>query len=366
MPQVNLDDFNLRPHKPTPELELEAVDITPRSNQIRSRETDPIEEDSLTPTEEPVRLPYGPLRNLNPSFLSFKWQLIEQLTKGLPLNEFDLPLFVYRPDMLDHNSLRETLRAVHNTSSAGLTDATGSTTTTIHIHPIGRASDVTQAQSMLDSATIPLTYYEGFPVTPSGLPFWEKLTYEPKEAYNAFIDYLEMGGARQLYLLVAYDLGELKDWFHSFYWGYRVRSFDLFKLANAQKIKLQRMLQTEDSHFMMAEKLIKGVMNHLNTDNNLQSKIEELDLDKLVAVLDKLVKVQRISVGLAANGGNDPDMKPRRDPSVSIVMQQITNDGSQRKADADDFDLLQDDPESIELAQELIIKTQKAGNLTRD
>lgn len=374
MPQIDLDEFKIRRHKDSGEaspnkgstqLELEAIDITPRPNQIRTRDADPADERPDVLTEQ-VRLPYGPLRQLNPAELSLKWQLMEQLAKSLPLNEFDLPIYVYRPDMLDHNALRSLLQAVHTSSSDESTSTEGSTTPTIHSHPQMRAAEISYAQSMLDSATVPLTYYEGFPVAPNGLPFWEKLPYEPKQSYDAFIYYLEMGGARQIHLLSAYDLGDLKDWFHSYMWAFRVRAFDLFRLANAQKIRLHRMLATEDSHFLMAEKLIKKVNQHLDTGTNFEDKIAELDLDKIVAVLDKLVKVQRISVGLAAQGGIDPEMKPRKDPSVQITMQQITNDGSQRKADSSDFDLLQDDPDSIELAQELIIKTQKAGNLSRE
>jgi hypothetical protein len=292
---------------------------------------------------------YGPLRSLDPKSLNSLWQLIEQLTPSIPLNEYDLPVFVYRPDMLDYRMIAETLgnASVQAPTTAGYS---------------GSALTAADVQAMLEAAIVPLSYDEGFPVLPSGVPFWNQLEYEHKEAYDAFVQYLEIGGARQLSQLVAYNLDELKEYFHLNYWAVRVKAFDLYRVAHHQKVKLQRMLSTEDSHYKIAEKLIARVTTALE---DMDFSSEELSPEKAVNMLEKLVKVQRVSVGLPANGESKESYGTNRTVApVNVIMQQISQGGSGVKKTENDVDLLLEDPDAVDLAQELIIKMQDRGNNT--
>lgn len=66
-----------------------------------------------------------------------------------------------------------------------------------------RLSQLILNHQALQKAYVPLNYDEGYPMTPEGQPFWQKLPCEPIDAYLAFQGYLEQGtsGGRQLFVL---------------------------------------------------------------------------------------------------------------------------------------------------------------------
>lgn len=66
---------------------------------------------------------------------------------------------------------------------------------------------------------------------------------------------------------------------------------------------------------------------------------------------------------MPANGESKENTSPRSETPVNVIMQQITQSGGgsqQRKGD--DVDLLMEDPDSVDLAQELIIRMQTNAN----
>lgn len=313
-------------------------------DQCRDREDIQSTGGSESQAYSPAPRRSGPLKNVQASQINATFQLIEQLTTSIPLNEYKLPLFIYRPDMLDHTFVAKSL-------AAG-----GQSTTPTSVGPAQRAGDgLEELDAHLNAAVVPLTYNEGYPVTPAGIPFWSKLEFEPQSAYDAFIEYLELGGARQISSLQAFDLDEVREFFHMFYWTFRVKAFDLYKVAHHQQQKLQRMLSTEDNHYIMAQQLVNRVYNYLQTTDLNE---ETITPDKAVAMLEKLVKVQRISVGLPANGeskentGNNRQVTP-----VNVIMQQIsqTNEATTDNQ-TNGIDLLLENPDSVDLAQQLIIR----------
>jgi hypothetical protein len=298
------------------------------------------------PSSVPTTRRTGPLRNVDPKKVNTAWQLIEQLSPGLPSNEYDLPIFIYRPDMLDYAAIARSL-------AAGEHDTTPTLVGPAQAPVLGTQ----EMNAMLEAAIVPLSYNEGFPVLPSGMPFWTQLEYEPKEAYDAFVNYLELGGARQISQLIAYNLDELKEYYHMYYWTHRVKAFDLYKVAHHQKVKLQRMLATEDSHYRTAERLMRKLETYFE---GVTFDEDNISPEKAVGILEKLVKIQRVSVGLPANGeskenpGNERTVTP-----VNVIMQQISqNKDASKTKQGNDVDLLLEDPDAVELAQELIIKMQ--------
>lgn len=66
-----------------------------------------------------------------------------------------------------------------------------------------RAPILVLDEKVLKAAYVPLSYDEGYPTLPDGRPFWNKLDFEPMDAYIAFQAYLEQGtrGNRQVFLL---------------------------------------------------------------------------------------------------------------------------------------------------------------------
>lgn len=346
-------------------------DITPRPEGSRFSDHDPLEDgqtgttnsganlegprDLTVPTmtveakAPSSKLPFGPLRILNPNRMASKAALFEQLIPTIALNEFDLPNYYYRADLLDHDHIREQLLSLQaNNSSSAVNDN------------LERQAKIRELQSMLDAASVQLIYDEGFPTIPSGTPYWSRLDAEPSLAFEAFFSYLEMGGARQLHLLSAHPIGDLKAWFHIYGWTHRVKAFDLFKIANAQKIRLQRMLSTEDDHYFMAERILKQVDAHIKA--NAEDLLGALSLPEAVSILEKLVKVQRISAGLLANGGAVETPKPPSyQPVHAITQNAVEESRTQRSEIVDEYDLLSDDPDAIDIAQELIIRTQRSA-----
>lgn len=281
------------------------------------------------------RIPFGPLRKLAPSRLNTRRDLLEQLNASLPLNDSDMPDFVYRPDLLDVEAFRK------------LAD------------PDVSPETVAELQSMLDAATVQLKFHEGFPSLPNGTPFWSQLDYEPTEAHQAFLEYQRQGGVRSLEELghdIRISMSDLLDWFHMYFWNFRVTAFDMFKVIRHQRLKLLRALNMEDNHFQVAEQLMGQLSDHFRTEE-FSKGLAGLDPDKAVAMLEKVTKLQRISVGLGEKGGFSDEIEPPRIPTVEIAMRQMAIPKEKESAtDEEDFDLLVESPDNIDIAQELIIR----------
>lgn len=364
MPQLDESDWNPgegRSREPIV-IEGEAIDRTPSTRddtfaeppfpKDESRDREPtLESESLFGL-----IPYGPVRALKVEHLHSKAQLLEQLARTIPRNEYDLPEFVYRADMLDHTWVQEQLVKLRGVRTP---EAGSSTAATSILSPAqGAGPNAGDIQAHLDNAIVRLEYLEGFPVTPNGVPLWNQLDWEPQSDYEMFIQYLELGAERAIHKLIAWDITDVKAAFHINYWNERVRSFDLYRIANATKLRLHRMLDTEDSHYKTAEKLldkVTGVLDKFDVE-----EIKEVGFEKLIKVFGDLGKIQRISAGLPANGPM-AEGEGVKAPTTNIIMQQIAQSTPQKAEESDDnMDLLQDSPETLELAQQFIIRSQKA------
>ena len=323
------------------EAEMMQDDCTFREHELTSRN------DRSPPQQTLV----GPLRFIDPRTCTSLRRAVEQLSRGLPLTEVELPEYIFRADMLDFGIISRVVAQFRNVSSIA-----GATTASIAPAqaPVEGIEDV---NSMLDAAMLALDYSEGYPKLASGMPFWNQLDFESSEAYQAFINYIELGGARQLSSLISYDLNDLQEWFHLHYWSYRVKAYDMFRVVNHHKMKLQRMLLVEDDHYEKARRIMKKLDDYVAT---MEIDDENMTPDRAVAMLEKLVKIQRISVGLPAQGESKENPAPRMTVNVQQLMQEANSGNRTQESTDDPADLLMDDPDSVELAQELIIRMQKA------
>lgn len=286
-------------------------------------------------------------------------EIFREISKAIPHNDYGLPKFIYRPDLIPDN--------------------------------LQSLSHHEQAQH-LTAASVEILYHEGYPTFDNGLAVWNQMPTESEESYRLFVDYLNQGtteGIRRLELLldrsphhpasaaaarpagstgangdVLFSIQELNEFHTYYYWSMRSRAYDLFRVASDRKLRERRILATTDRHYLEAERLFTKVLayfDRVNPETDEFEWIEELTPKVAIDMLEKLHKIQRVSVGLSAHGGVKPDendVSPHA--AAEVILRQIARQGSDPDAaggrGGTDLEMLLNDPESAAIAQELIIK----------
>lgn len=155
-------------------------------------------------------------------------QAIRGLLKELPMNDFGLPIGIYRVDMLPFHDYKPTHTSTNvalllpspsevetpgspNSRANGSPSETESTEVIpalpLDAAPQGDSPQSPQTQPTeyrvagfrkegLQSAFVPLQYDEGYPAFESGRAFWDQLDSEPPDVYRAFTAYLQMSLGR--------------------------------------------------------------------------------------------------------------------------------------------------------------------------
>lgn len=274
--------------------------------------------------------------------VSGSWKRVKTFTSlnsEIPLNEYGLPEYIYRADLIP----------------AELNDLS-----------------LNEQDRVLHSAAVDLSYREGYPTLPNGRPFWACMEFEPLVLHDAFDIYLNMPaqyGVRGLEKLagdpaINLSMQRLSEAFTYFYWGPRCKAFDLFRVAAYQKVREARIMQTSDRHFLEAERLLTNLITYFGAqgeDGSLKW-LEDLSPGVAITCFEKLAKLQRISLDLPAHGSSTPQ---EGDIPANAHLEVILRSLAQ-KADGDladvrsrtttDINLLLENPEAARLAQELIIK----------
>ena len=278
-------------------------------------------------------------------------EVFRQVSTNAPNNEYGLPVFIYRPDLVPAEILE--------------------------------MNEDERAQ-ILTTATIDVVYDEGYPTFTNGMAFWSQMDFEPGDAYDLFRAYLEMGttyGARRLEDLF-FDLHSgdqtpsvkaainngslrkiLKDCFTVYNWTSRCKAYDLFQVAAHHKLRERRIISTTDRHFLEAEKLFTKVMSYFNDttpDEDGKTWIDKLDPKVAMDMIVKLSTMQRQSLGLSQHNPHTGDDVSKH-ADVSVVLRQTAaaaQDPGAMASGANDGDLsvLLNDPALAGMAQELIIK----------
>lgn len=280
-----------------------------------------------------------------------KGEVFKQLSLTLNLNDFGIPDYIYQADLIPAN-----------------------------LYDLG----MRERTEVLETSIIPISWEHGYPSTPDHSPLWERLPAEPLDAYNAFIQYLELPQSsdsnhpvRMLPLLsqalgIPYSI--LSDYSHLYYWKVRFRAYDLFLLACHQKQKEQRIMSIEGRHYTMAENYLKKVDTILN--KKLDQTIRELEdpesaeysdlkLKDLVDTVQKLTTIQRVSLGLAPNGNDSHSQNygigGRFQSTDDAVKEIAAHSTPARKVDTRSAQMnhLLENPDDLMAAQELIIKSSK-------
>lgn len=298
----------------------------------------------------PIATPLAPiLKNITPlqrvpfDKIESRAQLMAELNGILPLNEYNLPKYFYRADLLDFQRLAE----LHRSAALSSTN-----------DPSAQSAVVDQEtlDSILDAATIHLDYHHGYPTLRGGMPFWTQLGYESAEAFGAFAAYIEQPGARTFIGMSAYSPDLLAEWFHIYCWVHRAKAYDMFRITHHTRMRVHRIMNTEDNHYLESVKIFQKLVNafHGKTAEDLQA----MEPHFIVNSLEKIAKLQRISAGLPSAGAPE-SAKVDQPLSIEMQMRQIAKtDGDQHQAtdeEADSFALLSN-PDALQSAQELIVK----------
>ena len=286
---------------------------------------------------------WGPLKGLNTETLSSQEELFRTLNLNVITNEFDLPVGIYRCDILNYQEVKELLNSESD-----------------------NVESMQYLYDLMKASALRLDFHNGWaeiinPTTNQQKPFWLQLPHEGNDAYEAFKYYLGLGPGRLLTDVYAWDAQEVAEWQQTYYWESRIKAFDLYRAVVHHQKKVQRMLLAEESHYDMTSKLIKQLDGYFRSVT-AEQLVEEMSFDKAVGALEKLVRIQRISVGLTANGESKENLVPRSLPSIQKT-QNVVADVANRQNSAEDaaFDetLLDSDPEAVDLAQDLIIRMQQ-------
>lgn len=250
---------------------------------------------------------------------------ITELSRKIPLNQYSLPTFFYRSDMLPW--------------------------------PLGGANE-----EECNAAVTDLDYSEGFPTFLRGHIFWYKLPWEPEDCFHVFERYLQQAetlGLRQMQRLALDNhlpLERVTAWADEFMWAWRARSYDLFQVAADRKKRNLRARRLEDDHYAKTTALIEAIQEKFNDPD----WIGELSAKEAIEALIDLMKVQRMSVGLAANGNSagqqfDPQSAATGSDLMSEIVRALPGQGDTQGVTGNLQTLLQD-PTFAWQAQALILR----------
>jgi len=269
--------------------------------------------------------------------------IMAKLTQTLSLNDLGLPDFIYRTDCIP-----------------------------VHFYE----EDTTEAEriSILQAASLPLEYFEGYPTQSNGSAFWSKMEFEPQEAYHAFNTYLgivEISDDSGSLVAPVRTFGavaaatrlsesDLKDLANMFYWKFRAKAYDMFMVASFSKQKERRSLILEDNHFKVANRWIDKLEKKAEEMFNDEDAMEDLKPKEVLSLMLDFAKYQRVTVGLPANGGQQTKDDVPKNASLEVSMRTVAKQAGEEsktiEMDSQGIEQLLDDPESAQQMQELIIK----------
>lgn len=284
-----------------------------------------------------------------------KGEVFKILNQELPLNEYGCPDYIYRADLVPSNIFEYSSR---------------------------------DRSQILESAAIEITFFHGYPAVEETTPFWEQLPCEGTEAYNAFVTYLEMPEKSQaenpirllpmLSSLLERPIEELSAWAHMYYWHFRGRAYDLFLVACHRKQREQRLMTMEGKHFREAEahlQKVNKIANHkfdtimraiASGEADESAELDEVKLKDLIDMMERLVKIQRISVGLSASNSttnNNISITPHASPNDSLkeIAAESTHKQKESRRSAE-MDALLENPDDLVQIQDLMTRLANSGS----
>lgn len=287
--------------------------------------------------------------------------VMQQAHSKLPLNQLGLPVFFFRPDFLPmdrDNNLDDIYEA--DTHSHDITDAEW------------------------DAAAIEISYAEGYPTIEAGTPLWERMDFEPLDAYGMFKQYLQQlkdgTGLRSLHSLaqsqtqpntntvqkpkrvyVSLQLIELNEMFYRYYWPQRVQAFDMFERVVLDKLREHRAITLDDTHFSHATKMLDLAMSYIDAeeDSDFDGAMADDMSGKMALELAKVgMSVQRISSGLPAAAPRSEGRHGNQGRAVEVHVKQGIMHNEEANKTTHMRDKILGSEEMTVMAQELVIRME--------
>jgi hypothetical protein len=231
-------------------------------------------------------------------------EAIQTLSREIPLNQYGLPAYFIRSDLLSGLALG-------------------------HVD-----------QEEIDAASMGLFYTEGYPTLEDGRAFWNQLPHEDPRAFNYFQRYLEQAeehGIRQLDVLGAtesIDSNKLRQLYMEFYWSSRARAYDLFQVAAQERKRQLRIRSMENRHYDLAGKRMEELLRKFEDEE----WIEEVNAAEALELLMELAKLQRLSLGLTGqNASSLPKNALPEGASPQAIMEHLTKGTHLGEDQSDNF-----------------------------
>lgn len=285
-------------------------------------------------------------RSLEP--VNKRAETMKRIVNNLPLNEFGLPLYIYRSDMIPPD---------------------------LYDPDYGDDGDRIR---VLDAATVSLDYLDGAPSLPNGMPLWSQLPFEGVREFQLFLRYLgavkldedtgNINAPLRMLENVSAESGQsaeyLRELSFTHYWQYRVKAHDLFMVASYQKQRETRAIFVENSQFKKTGKWLNKFEEMFETMMEDEDIIYDIEPKKLFDMFMEMMRHQRISVGLPANGRNTEEAGPKN-ASLEVLMRDVAIKAGEKTRNVEEdskmVDELLEDPEALAQLQNMIIQTSKKG-----
>jgi hypothetical protein len=263
---------------------------------------------------------------------------VSQLARMIQTNDYGLPLYYIRSDLVDWTRI----------------DSYG------HIS----YDEIEQAGEILD-------YEQGYPCLRKGSPFWTQLPHEPHQSYILFQEFLaldEHEGIRLLDTLAKQQqvpLENIREISLEYFWSARARSYDLFIVAAEAKKRETRTRKTENSHFSTAAGILDEIINRINTEPAL---IKDMSGPDLFDLFEKMVKIQRLSLGLTgSNASTNQQLPMNPGGTVEMILRTLTKDNGLSEQAGENIQqrlaALMGDEETALRAQELVIRATTSNEV---
>lgn len=272
-------------------------------------------------------------------------EVFEQISQSIPCNEFGLPKFFYRCDLIPQD---------------------------LYI------LDEDEQQELLQSSKIEISYQEGFPTFKlSGNPLWHLMDNEVEEdhvLFKGYLDQLQTRGYRQLQLLTkdpgvgCPNIDQIKELYTNYYWAVRVKAHDLFIAAAHRRMRDVRIMSCENYTMQRTAQILETLDENFNAmfDKDKMIAVQPQDAIKMYKdVLSIQQKMLGIGSSGSGNGKKDPDATPNasmevtlrqvaRESGAILEQDQANNNGETESGNI--IRLLTSDPGTAGMTQELIVR----------
>jgi hypothetical protein len=235
-------------------------------------------------------------------------------------------------------------------------------------------------QELFELAKIQVDNSEGYPAFDFAMPLWNKLPHEPDSYYQAFRIYMSHPGRdlseAQERITPGFDRLTIKEAYVLYYWHERAKAYDIYRPVAASRLKDQRLLLMEDTHYQMSDHLLKTLASEIDFRSEAQEKRpwKGLSSAELIKSMTMAAELQRTSLGLPAKGPKQRD--ENYSPAALTSVQRATKEGvknytgksSENVTQADEMreninSALKSDPETAErlqnVAMEILLQSRK-------